>query len=160
MGLLDGTIQSLISGAADFLMLDMTLTQKSSRVYTVGSGLSESSTNHAVRGFVDSTAQRFRDLALVEAGDRAIVLLQGNAPSALARISPGDLITARGIQSKVKAVDEDPAQATWTLLVSPAYPAPGAQITVQGSVVAESRVTEDGTARTTEDGTTRQTEGT
>ena len=89
-----------------------------------------------------------------------ITLLQTKSPSTLAFISPGDTITARSLTSTVKRVEQDSAQATWTLICSPGEPDSTANnVTVQATVVAEERVTEEGVSRVTEEGVSRETEG-
>jgi hypothetical protein len=158
-GVLDGSIQSLVGSAADFLMLDMTLTQKSSRTYTPGSGVSEVETDYAVRGFVDTASQRHIELGLVERGDRVITLLQAQDPAGLSLISPGDEITVRGVTSIVKGVERDPAQATWVLYCSPGEPDGSANnYTIASTSLPV--LGEDGTPILGEDGTPILTEGT
>ena len=77
MGLLDSTIRTLAGNAANFLMLDMTLTQKSDGSYTVGSGYSGIVTStYACRGYVDEAAKVWMDRGLVQDADRVVILLQ------------------------------------------------------------------------------------
>ena len=160
MGLLDTGIRNLVGSSADFLMLDMTLTQKSARTYTVGTGVTETDTDYAVRGFVDEANQRHVALGLVEGGGRVIRLLQTKSEAGLSFVSPGDEITARGVRSAVNAVEQDPAKATWTLFCSAGEPDDSANnVTVIAHVISAPVLGEDGTPILGEDGTPIYTEG-
>lgn len=116
MGLLDGGIQTIVNGAADFLMLDVTFTTVVEGAYVPGTGQVNVETNYACRGFVEEDAKRYIDLGLVQRGDRVITLLQ---PSLSVTPSDGDKVTIRSVVSTVQSVAQDPAEATWILGVSP-----------------------------------------
>ena len=115
MGLLDGTLKQIIGSAVDFVMYDLTLTRETV-THTVGTGSTTASTDYSCRGFVDTDLQAYFDQKLINEGDRVVLITQTSLS-----ITPvkGDKVTIRGKSSTVVDVNQDPAQATWVLGVSP-----------------------------------------
>jgi hypothetical protein len=115
MGLLDGTLQSIIGSAVDFILYDITLSRETV-THTVGTGSTTASTDYSCRGFVDTDVQTYLEQKIINEGDRVVLITQTSLS-----VSPvkGDKITARGKVSTVMDVGQDPAQATWVLGVSP-----------------------------------------
>lgn len=117
MGLLDGVIRQVIGAGLKGIMLDLTLTQTTGDSYTPGTGLSGgTSTDYACKGFVDDEIGTYQESGLVTSGNRVVILLQTECA---ATPTEGDKLTARGVQSTIESVRQDPAQATWILGVSP-----------------------------------------
>ncbi len=117
MGLLDGAIQSIVGAALKGVALDLTLTQETGGTYVPGSGISgDTSTAYACKGFVDDEIGTYQESGMVTKGDRVVILLQSELS---ATPTVGDKITARGTQSTIESVRQDPAIATWVLGVSP-----------------------------------------
>ena len=116
MGLLDGAIQTIANAALTPFMLDVTFTDVVEGTYTPGSGRTNIETDYSCKGFVEEDAKRFIDLGLITDGDRVVTILQGSLS-----VTPalGDKVTARSVESMVKSVGQDPAQAIWILGVSP-----------------------------------------
>ncbi len=123
MGLLDGSVQSIVGNAARFLMLDVTIHKPADGTFdpSTGNMTSDSFTDTAVSraGFPDSSSSMYRGDSLLEADERLVVLLQKPLVDAGVTVAKGDEITIRSQRSRVLDVFEDPAQATLELRVKP-----------------------------------------
>ena len=127
MGLLDGVIQTIVGQAADFLMLDCTFIAVTEGTYTPGGGaITPTEVNHPCRGWVDEDVQMYMDRGTISKGNRVVGVLQTSLPGVVPKRSTAtsgesrpDKIVARGVESIIEDVGEDPASATWIFGVSP-----------------------------------------
>jgi len=116
MGLLDGDIATIVNGAISGLLPTVTVTQVVEGDYVPGTGVTNVETEYTGRGFVEEDVQRYIDSGLINSGTRVITLTQGSLSCTPAK---GDKVTARGVESVVQDVGQDPAAATWVLGVTP-----------------------------------------
>ncbi len=99
-------------------LLDATLTKVTPGTRTPGNlteGTNPTETPKTAEGFIDSQNRRNVGGALVKDGDIIIVLI-GNSIEDLTIPAVNDKVTIEGSTYRVKAVDRDPAAATYALL--------------------------------------------
>jgi len=83
----------------------------------LGGGTNPTYTPHTCKGFIDSkNITKVKD-TLVEDGDQIVVLLGDTINDGNTVPGTDDQVTAEGTRFAIKAVDRDPAAATYTLLV-------------------------------------------
>lgn len=115
---LQGEIAEDVSDALSELLYDVTLIRETSN-YDVSTGRSNQSTEtYTGKGFVDEYEQKLIAEGVVQENDRKILLLQEtftDADGNMVKPFPGDSIEARGETLEVINVQQDPAQATWTV---------------------------------------------
>lgn len=123
MGLLDGQLQTIISGATRFMMLDATIHQTAEGTFDPSTGeVSDdtvTSTTVTQVGFPDTAIDMYRADSLLDSGERMILLLQKPLIDAGLTLVKGDEITMRSIRSEILEAFEDPAEATVTCKVKP-----------------------------------------
>lgn len=102
--LLPATLHKVSNGARD--PLDPT------------AGPTETETDYACRGFIDSQDQENIDGTLVRAGDRVVTLLGASIEGGQVP-STEDRVTIEGTKYTIVTVDRDPASATYILTVRP-----------------------------------------
>ena len=115
MGLLDGDLKAVFGGVFGPLLLDATL-HKVSLTRDAGDTITPASADHAVKAMVDAYSDTFRAAAGIPATDVRLIVLQIGVPVAP---NTDDQITIRGKRYAIASVDEDPAQASWTMRGSP-----------------------------------------
>ena len=111
MGLLDGDLQNVFGSVFGSLMLDGTLTTITS-VSNGKGGWTNSTQTAAVKLMIESYSEFYRAQAGIPDTDVKIIVLQKDVA-----LTPdiNSRITARGVEYSVVRVQQDPAQAAWTL---------------------------------------------
>ena len=79
-------------------------------------GTNPTETDHTCKGFFDTKNQRSVKGTLVQDGSEVVVLIGDTISPAVVPV-PEDRVTLEGATYYIKAVDADPALATYTLLV-------------------------------------------
>lgn len=109
MGLLDSDIRKIVDNAVSSLLLDATYHAVALTDNGVGR-FTETETDHATKGFVDTYSDFTIANGGAQAGDYKITVIQ-------LQLTPtpaiGDRITIDGQKYKIVAIKEDPASATW-----------------------------------------------
>ena len=111
MGLLDGGLQAVFAGAFGPLFLDGTLHKVETAPDGEG-GVIRTPADTPIKGMVDRYSEAYRAAAGIPETDARLFVLQhgvGAAPDTDSEI------TLRGARYRVMAVDQDPAQAAWTI---------------------------------------------
>lgn len=113
MSLLDnGAIARVVKSALNTsIFYDVQLHKRASG-YDSNGVPNGSSTTTNLRGFVGEYSAYRRSAAQIPDTDSEILIAQHGAGASPAT---GDEITARGVRFKVVKVDQDPAQATWSV---------------------------------------------
>lgn len=111
MGLLDGGLRAVFGGAFGPLFLDGTL-HAATTVSDGEGGFVRSFVDHPVKGMVDTYSDEFRARTGVPDTDVRLIVLQFGVtvvPDTDAQI------TLRGTRYAIQAIEQDPAQAAWTM---------------------------------------------
>ncbi|WP_022697923.1 hypothetical protein [Euryhalocaulis caribicus] len=112
MGLLDGDLQDVFGSVFGSLMLDGTLTKAPSVSDGKGGWTAGTPQTAAVKLMIESYSEFYRAQAGIPDTDVKIIVLQKDVaftPDTDSRI------TVRGEEYSVVQVQQDPAQASWTL---------------------------------------------
>jgi len=99
-------------------LLDCTLTKVVAGTRTPGSltgGTNPTDTDYAAEGFIDSKNRKDVGGTLVEDGNVFVVLIGNSIASAQVPVI-GDKVTIESTEYRIRALDRDPAAATYTLL--------------------------------------------
>lgn len=118
MGLLDGDLQAIIHEAmSDQIMLDVSLDHFTGGTAnpTTGKVTGATKVTYTVKGFRDDSSTEFN--GPTREGDMVIVLMQDSRAWSPSKITPaeGDKATVQSISGTVKKINQDPAQATYSM---------------------------------------------
>lgn len=111
MGLLDGGLAAVFGGAFGPLFLDGTL-HVESLVPDGEGGFTSTFVDHPVKGMVDSYSDAYRTQFGIPETDVKLIVLQFGATGAP---STDAQITLRGTRYSIQSIEQDPAQAAWTI---------------------------------------------
>lgn len=121
MGKLFGVnISKLIADEVGPGVLPATLIRVTAGTRTTGNlsgGTNPTDKSFNCRGFIDEQGVRNVDGTLVENGTKKVVLIGDTISGGAVAPSVGDKVKIEGTTYQIKAVDRDPAAATYTLVV-------------------------------------------
>lgn len=132
MGLLDGDLREVFGSVFAPLLLDAVITRVTLIPDGAG-GMSESSVSANAKGMVEKYSAYERAQLAIPATDVKLILLQkdvGLVPDVHSQI------TIRGQLYSVQGIEEDPAQASWTIQGRPVFVPLGVQVNAAASAVA------------------------
>ena len=116
MGLLDNDLQNVFTSVFAPLLLDVTITNVSQTVADNGD-VNSTTTTAASKGMVEEYGAFTRAQAGIPDTDVKLIVLQGGV--AITPTTDSE-ITIRGVTYSVQRIEQDPAQAAWTIQGRPA----------------------------------------
>lgn len=111
MGLLDGGLQAVFAGAFGPLFLNGLLHVAETGPDGTG-GTTRTFSDKPVKGMVDSYTSAYRAATGIPETDVRLIVLQHGVDG---QPTTDCEVTLRGARYRIMAVDQDPAQAAWTL---------------------------------------------
>jgi hypothetical protein len=115
MGLLDGGLKNIINGALKGMAITIVFYHETTRPgVNAWEPAAKIRTQYSSKGFVTDYNERMIDGAIIQRGDKQIILLAG---SCTVKPEPGDSVVVNGQTMTVINTATDPATAAYTLQV-------------------------------------------